>query len=140
MGKRTYRVLLVDDSRVMLAKLEEAFAATAYQIRAVTNPLEAYRLVEDDHFDIVVTDIEMPEMSGLDLLRKIKNHNGMIQVIVVTGAISVNNVLNAFRYGASDLVFKPFEKGRILDAVDAAAMRFDHVGELIEHALRIKGR
>ena len=74
-------------------------------------------MVEDEHFNIVVSDIEMPEMNGLDLLRKIKDHNGMIQVIIMTSFIKVNNTLNAFRYGASDLIFKPFDPLEIVDAV-----------------------
>lgn len=132
---KPYKVLIVDDSKAILASLLSAFAKTPYEVKSFTNPVKAYQMVEDENFNIVVSDIEMPEMNGLDLLRKIKNHNGMIQVIIMTSYIKVNNTLNAFRYGASDLVFKPFEPQEIVDAVHAAAAKLDRVNTLLAQAM-----
>ena len=135
---RKYKVLVVDDSKAMQAAILEALAGTPYEVKAVGNPLEAYRMVEDENFQIIVSDIEMPEMNGLDLLRKIKQHNGMIAVIIVTSYITVNNIINAFRYGAADLIFKPFEPTEVRKAVDEAATKLERVRHLINQALEMK--
>jgi DNA-binding NtrC family response regulator len=74
----------------------------------------------------------MPEMDGLTLLRKIKNFNGTIQVIMITGYLTINNTLNAFRYGANDIFFKPFKEIReIIDAIEEAAKKLDRINEIL---------
>ena len=136
--EKSYKVLVVDDSRSIQSALLQAFAGTSYEVKSVSNPLEAYQMVEDEHFQIVVSDIEMPEMNGLDLLRKIKNHNGMTAVIIMTSYTTVNNIINAFRYGAADLIFKPFDPQEVVAAADAAAVKLDRVHELIAEAMEKK--
>lgn len=132
MPERRYKLLIVDDSKAILAGLSRAFRKTPYEVVTVDNPMEAYDLIQDRHFDIVISDIEMPEMNGLELLRKIKNYNGMIQVIIFTGYITINNTLNAFRYGAFDLFFKPVADDVLVAAVDQAAARLNRINNLIE--------
>ena len=138
MKEKTYRILVVDDQDVILKIIAAAFKNTSYEISAVNNPVEAYQMVEDEHFDIVITDIQMPEMNGLDLLRKIKKHNGMIPVIIITGYTTINNVLNAFRYGAFDLFFKPVKPAEIVCAVNEAAAKIERVNTLLADAAAMK--
>ncbi|MEW6500965.1 MAG: response regulator transcription factor [Thermodesulfobacteriota bacterium] len=138
MPKR-YRVLIVDDSKSVLKALEDAFADSNFLVTATANPLTAYEMVENEHFDIVISDIMMPEMDGLTLLRKIKNFNGMIQVIMITGYITINNTLNAFRYGANDIFFKPFEDvGEIIQAAEAAAAKLDRINAILKRLTKDK--
>ena len=138
MKEKTYRVLVVDDQVVILKTIVAAFKDTPYEISAVSNPFEAYRMVEDERFDIVISDIQMPKMNGLDLLRKIKSHNGMIPVIIITGYTTINNVLNAFRYGAFDLFFKPVKPDEIIRAVNEAAAKIERVNTLLAEAADMK--
>ena len=138
MKEKTYRILVVDDQNVILKIIAAAFKNTSYEISAVNNPVEAYQMVEDEHFDIVITDIQMPEMNGLDLLRKIKKHNGMIPVIIITGYTTINNVLNAFRYGAFDFFFKPVKPAEIVCAVNEAAAKIERVNTLLADAAAMK--
>ncbi len=127
-----YKILLVDDDPQVLSLLELAFSATPYQIRSTTDPLQAYQLIENEHFDIVITDIQMPQLDGLSLLKKIKNFNGMIQVIVITAHMTINNTLNAFRYGAVDIFFKPFDDVQeLVAATDAIALRLNRVNSIL---------
>ena len=136
---KTYRLLIVDDSRSVLKVLEHAFADTPFQVTTSTAPLAAYEMIENEHFDIVISDIMMPEMDGLTLLRKIKNFNGMIHVIMITGQITINNTLNAFRYGANDIFFKPFEDvGDIVRAAEAAAAKLDRINAILKRLTREK--
>ncbi len=134
-----YKLLVVDDSTAIIHKITAAIPKDKYDVATTTNPVTAYKMIEDHHFDIVISDIEMPEMNGLELLKKIKLFNGMTQVIVITGFITVNNTLNAFRYGAFDLIFKPFNTKLIVSAVDQSAKRLQHINELLIHAQQRKG-
>lgn len=130
---KKYRLLLVDDSQSVLTALEYAFRSTDFQVTATQNPLAAYEMIENQHFDIVISDIMMPEMDGLTLLRKIKNFNALIQVIMISGFITINNTLNAFRYGANDIFFKPFDD--IIDivrAAEAAVSKLDRINEILK--------
>jgi len=138
MGKR-YKVLIVDDSKSVLKGLENAFADSCFLIATTTNPIAAYEMIENEHFDIVISDIMMPEMDGLTLLRKIKNFNGMVQVIIITGYITINNTLNAFRYGANDIFFKPFDDmGEIVQAAEAAAAKLDRINTILRRLTKEK--
>jgi len=117
---RKYKLLIVDDSSSILKTLARAFAGTPYEVKT--------------------SDIMMPELDGLSLLRKIKNYNGTIQVIMITGYITINNTLNAFRYGANDIFFKPFkDMGEILAAVDAAARKLNRINEILKMLASEKG-
>lgn len=133
MTKRKYRILVVDDSKSVLKGIEQSLSTTPYETTICDNPVKAYEKIENEHFDIVISDIMMPEMDGLTLLRKIKNFNGTIQVIMITGYITINNTLNAFRYGANDIFFKPLKDMRALvAAVDEAARKLDRINELLK--------
>ena len=137
---RKYKVLIVDDSTSVLKALTRAFAETPYEITTCNDPVKSYEMIEDEHFDIVISDIMMPELDGLSLLRKIKNYNGTIQVIMITGYITINNTLNAFRYGANDIFFKPFKDMRaLIDAVDGAAKKLNRINEILKELASEKG-
>ena len=133
MPNRKYKLLIVDDSKSILHALGRVFADTPYDVTTMDNPVKAYKKIEDEHFDIVVSDIMMPELDGLSLLRKIKDFNGTIQVIMITGYLTINNTINAFRYGANDIYFKPFkDMDEIVNAVDAAAKKLDRINEILK--------
>ena len=138
MPEKPYKVLIFDDSKAVLTALEAAFAKSSFDTQTINNPVAAYEKIEKEHIDIVISDIEMPDMNGLDLLRKIKSHNGMIQVIIITGYITINNTLNAFRYGAENLFFKPVNPDEIVSAANAAAEKLSRVRSLLAEAAAYK--
>jgi len=137
MASPTYKILVVDDSKSILHKIGQAFADTSYAVTTVDDSLQAYQMIENEQFHIVISDIVMPKMDGLTLLRKIKNFNGMIQVLMVTGDITINNTLNAFRYGAVDIFFKPIENmAELIKAVDAIAAKLDRINAILHRAAK----
>ena len=129
---RKYKILIVDDDRDILSMLELAFLNTSYEVTTIDHPLQAYKMIENEHFDMVISDIQMPQMDGLTLLRKIKNFNGMIQVVMMTAHITISNTLDAFRYGAVDIFFKPFEDiNEIIVAADNVATKLNRVNSIL---------
>ena len=139
MKKKAYKILIVDDDSFILDTLKLALKNTRYTITTATNPLKAYRMIEDTHFDIVISDILMPEMDGITLLEKIKDYNGMIQVVMMTQEISINNTIKAFRKGAVDIFFKPFENlNQISETIDQIAAKLDRVNAILKRLVQEK--
>ncbi len=137
MPKRKYRILIVDDDDFILTTLKLGFEETPYEVITVNNPITAYELIENEPFSIVICDIVMPEMDGITLLGKIKKFNGMIQVIMLTQEITVNNTIKAFRKGAIDIFFKPLEDmDGIMKAVDDAVEKLIRVDSILKRASR----
>ncbi len=130
--KKKYKVLIIDDSEHILELLSAGFSSTPYIVKTVSDPILAFELIGKENFNIVVSDIEMPNLSGLELLKKIKNYNGMIQVVIITGYLTINNTLNAFRYGAENLFFKPLDVNEVIEAVDMCATKLDRVNYLLD--------
>lgn len=128
MAEREYTLLLVDDDEVILVTLEQAFTGSDYRIISCNDPFKAYQIIENQHIDVVILDVVMPGMDGFVLLEKIKDFNGMIQVIMLTGEISVSTALKAFRKGAVDIFFKPLESNeQLLAAVAGATARLERI-------------
>jgi len=127
-----YKILIVDDEQHILDALEAAFLTTDLDIYTTDNPITALEMIKETHFHVVITDLAMPQMDGLELLRKIKEFNSFIQVIVITGYITITNALNAFRYGAVDCFFKPFEDpDQIIDAVYYCIEKMERINDVL---------
>ncbi len=131
-AQTNYKVLIIDDSEHILKLLAAGFSRTSYIVETVEDPVVAFELIQKENFNIVVSDIEMPNLNGLELLKKVKNYNGMIQVVIITGHITINYALNAFRYGADNLFFKPLDINEIIGAVDICAAKLDRVNYLLD--------
>ena len=106
-------ILLVDDEDGMRRLLSRVLSREGYETTAVSNGAEALRHVANDRFDLVVTDIKMPEMDGLELLRELKEFEPSLPIIVITAYGTVENAVEALRAGAYDYIAKPFETDEI---------------------------
>lgn len=102
------RVLLVDDNASILRFLVAAFTANRCEVTTASTAEQALTLLGDDPFDLVVSDIKMPGLSGLDLLRAIKGKQPGTPVVLITGVPSVNSAVFGLRHGAYDYLPKPF--------------------------------
>jgi DNA-binding NtrC family response regulator len=112
-------VLVVDDEPHILAVLRDAMTSFGYRVTATTSGTEALDIVRSELFDAAITDIRMPDMSGLDLLREIKKHDDSIEVIVMTGYPTINSAVEALKEGAYDYLSKPL----ILDELEQVMRR-----------------
>jgi DNA-binding NtrC family response regulator len=126
------KVLIVDDEVEITALLSNFLSMEGYDTVTLNNPREALDVIEQESVLIVICDITMPQMNGLELLKQIKKGNGLIQVIMITGYVTIENILTAFRWGANNCFFKPFRSlDEIKDEVDGATAKLDRVFEVI---------
>ena len=101
------KVLVVDDEPSILRLLNEALTQWGYQVTTAANAREAIEALRTGLFDAAITDIRMPDMSGLELLRKIKKHDDAIEVLVMTGYPTIASAVEALKEGAYDYLSKP---------------------------------
>ena len=107
------RILIVDDEEGMRRLLSRVLTREGYETSAVGSGAEALRLVASERFDLVVTDIKMPEMDGLQLLAELKEYEPSLPIIVITAYGTIENAVQALRSGAYDYIAKPFENDEI---------------------------
>ena len=101
------KILVVDDETSILKLLKEALTQWGYQVACVSTGTEALEAIRTELFDAAITDIRMPEMTGLDLLREIKRHDESIEVVVMTGYPTIASAVEALKEGAYDYLSKP---------------------------------
>ena len=101
------KVLVVDDEPSILRLLNEALTQWGYQVKTAATAREAIEALRTGLFDAAITDIRMPDMSGLELLRAIKKHDEAIEVLVMTGYPTIASAVEALKEGAYDYLSKP---------------------------------
>lgn len=114
----TRKILVVDDEEVMREFLLEVFSTQ--EPLGAHNGDEALLMISNNPVGLVITDLKMPGMDGLTLLKKIKETDKSIKVIVVTGYASLQTASECIQAGASDFLKKPFSIEQIRKAVQAA--------------------
>ena len=101
-------VLIVDDQEMVRGICQQVVESLGYQPFLAESALKALEIIEQQPVDIVLADIKMPGMSGIELLERIKAGNPRIEVIIMTGYASVPSAVQAMKLGASDYIVKPF--------------------------------
>lgn len=104
-----FKVLVAEDEEISLNNIIDTLQEEGYEVSATRNGLDALKLMESGSFDVLITDIKMPGLSGLDLLSEAKERFTETKVIVVTGFGSISAAVDAMKMGAYDYIAKPFE-------------------------------
>ncbi|MBI5117785.1 response regulator [Candidatus Poribacteria bacterium] len=121
------RILAVDDEIHMLRLLERIISEkTPYQITTTNNSLEVPEILGKDHFDLIITDLKMPGMDGIDILRMVREKGRPEEVIIITAFGSLETAIEALSRGVFDYITKPFKKEQIIFTVDRA-MRWQNL-------------
>ncbi len=115
--KNSLPILVVDDEESLREVLHEVLTDDGYPVTTAASAEEALTFFTQSHYVLVITDIRMPGMSGIDLLNKIKEINPETQVVIMTSHASLDTALNALRAGAYDYLIKPFEDLELISAV-----------------------
>ncbi len=103
------KVLIVDDDEKICEGLEEMLAEEGYETTSVTSGEDAIKKLNKEDFNIVLTDLVMPGISGMDVLREAKRINPRIHVVMITAFATVESAVEAMKKGASDYISKPFK-------------------------------
>ena len=135
------RILAVDDELDMLALLKMIIEGySEHQVMTTNNPLEAAELVEKEQFDLLLTDLKMPGLDGMELLNLAKKKDEDALVMVITAYGSLESAEEAMAKGAFDFITKPFRKEQILLAIDKAMRWREMVRQNKELKQRLEGK
>ncbi|MCR4405785.1 MAG: response regulator [Anaerolineae bacterium] len=117
-------VLVIDDEEGMRDFLAFALQTEGYQVLTAAGGQEALRLMERDNIDAILTDLKMPGMDGIELLRRIREYDRNAIVVIMTAYASLQSALEAMKYGAYDYLIKPFDDiDTVMNAVARAVER-----------------
>jgi two-component system response regulator AtoC len=114
------QILIVDDEEKMRRVLEIVLVKRGYRVLSAANGKEALALINDNSVDLVIADLRMPEMGGLDLLIALRAQQSDLPVIVVTAHGTIETAVTAMKHGAADYVLRPFDTDALLLAIDRA--------------------
>jgi CheY-like chemotaxis protein/anti-sigma regulatory factor (Ser/Thr protein kinase) len=113
-------ILLIDDDESILRLLSKILIAEGHEVTTVMSGSEAIELFRDKQFNLVITDMYMPELDGLDVIRNLKDINLNTPIIVLTAAGSVGNVVQSLKLGAFNYMTKPFNVADVCEIVQKA--------------------
>ena len=109
-----YKILMIDDDKSFLNIYSRIIASNGYYVQAKSNIREAMELLDKENFNIVILDVVMPEMNGVDLLKKIKEKNSEQLVMMLTGEGSIAGAVESMENGAYTYMIKPFEIDQLI--------------------------
>ena len=113
-------ILIVDDDRAIRDLLNEGLSDSGYRCDTACDGLEGLRKVQTNGFELVVSDIDMPEMDGVHLLQEIKKIRPDTEIIMLTGIVDVETAIQSMRLGACDYLTKPFNLAEVRITVERA--------------------
>jgi len=114
-------ILLVDDDKDLSQSLTNLFDTDKFRFRILDDGTEVERFVsENKDLDLVMLDVNLPSMSGLDVLKQIRKINDSLPVIVISGFVSTEDAIEAMREGAFEYLTKPFQIEKLIDTVNKA--------------------
>ncbi len=116
----TEKVLLVDDEEEFVETLAERMRTRGMEVSTTNSGAEALELVDDETFDVVVLDLQMPGIDGLEALKRIKKRRPNIQVVLLTGHATVEKGVEAIKEGALEFLEKPIDLASLTETIHKA--------------------
>lgn len=123
----TPRVLVIDDEKVIRGGCREVLAQEGYEVLLAESGEQGLKMIEKEHFDIILLDLMMPGLSGFDVLSHVKSLHPDTSIIVITGFATIENSIEAMKNGAFDFIPKPFSPDQLRVVVSKA---IEHTGAL----------
>jgi len=116
------KILVVDDESEMRVALETTLKREGYQPVCVEDGKKAWERIQNETFDLIVSDVKMPKMDGVELLRAVKQHSPKTIVIMMTAYGDIDNAVETMKVGAFDYLLKPFSAEILISSVNRAFM------------------
>jgi len=119
-----YTILIIDDELEMCVSLSKLLHIKGYSTLYTTNPLETSTILEGEKIDLIIMDINMPDIGGIDLLKVIKKQDVSIPVIMITGYPTFENAVRAMKYGAVNVYTKPLNFDEVLKEIHEVVSKY----------------
>ncbi|MEN9360473.1 MAG: hypothetical protein RL095_2008 [Verrucomicrobiota bacterium] len=127
MSSKSATLLIVDDEELIRELLRRHFSFQGFQVLSAADGEEALMILAEQKVDVVISDIMMPNMDGTELIQRIRAEYPIMRVIMMTGYVSMSNLLICLQNQADTVIFKPFKSLDELDeAVTRALVHLDH--------------
>ncbi|OHD10901.1 MAG: hypothetical protein A2086_01440 [Spirochaetes bacterium GWD1_27_9] len=111
-------ILVIDDDPIILKSIQNQLKSQSFQLEIVNDPKEALRIAFEKEFDLVICDVKMEPINGLEILQKIKSYRPGLPVIILTGYVDDQIRQKAKEIGSSDFLIKPVRKQQLIDAIN----------------------
>jgi len=113
------RILLVEDEELKRISLTDALERKKFEVLPCENPLDALAILDEgNEVDVIVTDLKMPKMNGIDFIKKVREFDNDVPIIVVTAYATVETAVDAMKLGAYDYITKPFTTDELILVLD----------------------
>ncbi|MDX1740963.1 MAG: response regulator, partial [Rhodothermales bacterium] len=116
-------ILAVDDEAIVLESFRKILVLAGFNVDTVETGREALGLIRKHEYDFVFTDLKMPEMDGLDVVKAVKHVRPDIDVVMITGYATIDSAVDAMKYGAMDYVQKPFTADELVEFANQLLIR-----------------
>ena len=134
------KILVIDDEDSMCSFMEIMLSKEGYTVEAVNNPREGIDRLKQTDYDLVIADLQMPEMSGIDVLKEVKSFKHDQELIVMTAFASVDTAIEAMKQGAADYITKPFKIDEIKLVIDKSIRQRKLISENVELRKQLSGK
>lgn len=135
MAKEKISVLVIDDEPDVRDTLKNILERKGYSVLAAQDGQEGIKIVENQDVTVVICDIAMPKMDGLEFLKHVHDFKFKAEVVMITGQSSLDRCVEAIEYGACGYLIKPLKMDDILDSVKGAVKRFKEKRDMLIKAL-----
>jgi DNA-binding NtrC family response regulator len=119
-AKMPLEILILDDEPIVGQRLKAALEKEGHRVETFVDPIQAVARLEDKTFDIVVTDIRMDDMDGIEILELVRKNSDRTKVIMITGYATLEVARESLTKGAFDFIAKPFKLREMRQAIDKA--------------------
>ncbi len=123
------KIMIVDDEPIVGKRLKPALEKSGYEVEVYETGASALKRVEEQTFDIVVTDVRMDEVDGLDILASVTSKAPRTKVIIITGYATIELAREALTKGAFDFIAKPFKPNDLREIIQKAALSLKQESE-----------
>ena len=123
MENKKIKILVLDDEPIVGKRLKPSLERKGYEVETFVRSIDALNRFEEEHFDIVITDLKMEGINGMEFLTKVKELKPETEVIVITGFATMESAKESFKKNVVDFLAKPFRLKEMQEAVAKAVQR-----------------
>ena len=134
------RILAIDDEKNIRLLIDNEFSLEGFEVVTAASGEEGMALFESSKFDVVLLDIKLPKLNGIEILKRMKQLSQATQIIMITGYGDIGSAVEAIKLGARDYVTKPFKLDELLKLVRLSIQRKQPASDTVERTGRLSSR